>query len=283
MIPPGYSELIKVATTQYWNCRPCNIRHSNAPIDSLQFSREVTARKYAVEPHIKNFAQHPEWCGKRVLDLGCGIGTDSLEFARYGAMVTAVDFSQESIYILNNRAKVEGLNDHICEVTDDIEGLHRLDAAGLGFDLVWSFGVLHHTPNPQAALKAAHHRAKPDAELRFMVYHRYSWKALWILANYGGFRFWELKDLIRQYSEAQVGSPLTETYTRKEARKLAESAGWKVTRMQVAHIFPYRIKDYKEGRLVKEWYWRWMPRPLFALLEQLLGWHLLVWARKDVK
>lgn len=274
-------DMIKMATRQYWDARPCNLRHSNEPPDSLLYSWEVTARKYTVEPHILDFAEHKTWCRMSVLDLGCGIGTDSLQFARYGATVAAVDFSQDSIDILIKRAKAEKQDWRILTFVGDIEELPETHFHRECVDLVWSFGVLHHTPNPIAALKRAYEIARPGGELRFMVYHRWSWKALWILATYGKFRFWKWQDLIQQYSEAQTGCPYTRTYTRNGARKLAEKAGWKVYRTQVAHIFPYRVEDYKEGKLVKEWYWRLMPRPIFALLERLFGWHLLVWARKE--
>ena len=60
---------------EYWDQRPCNIRHSPAPIGSRQYFDEVEARKYFVEPHIPAFAQFDRWRGKKVLEIGCGIGT----------------------------------------------------------------------------------------------------------------------------------------------------------------------------------------------------------------
>jgi len=272
------NDMIKLSTQAYWNKRPCNSLHSKEPTDSLLYSRQVSWRKYTVEPHILTFADHKAWCEKMVLDLGCGIGTDSLQFAYCGARVTAVDFSQQSLDILHQRARAENQTGRILALQQDIEDLHMLDANK--FDLVYSFGVLHHTPDPVAALTQAHRVAKPGAELRFMVYHRYSWKALWILATYGKFQFWKWGELIQRYSEAQTGSPLTRTYTRRGVKALALAAGWTVTKTQVAHIFPYNIVDYKLGRLTKEWYWRLLPKPVFVLLERLLGWHLLVWARR---
>ena len=266
---------------RYWDARPCNIRHSAKPVDSYEYSQEVRNRKYAVEPHILRFADHPLWYNSQVLDLGAGIGTDSLEFARHGAWVTAVDFSTEALAILSRRARAEGLDDQITVRVDDVETLQRFHLREV-FHLVYSFGVLHHTPNPLSALKRAWALTKPGGELRIMLYHRYSFKALWILATYGKFQFWKWGELIQEHSEAQSGCPLTRTYARDEAISMVVAAGWTVTKIQVEHIFPYRIKDYKEGRLVKEWYWRYMPRLLFRVLERLFGWHLLIWARKEV-
>src|SRR6201984_1986247 len=90
----------------YWNSRPCNIRHSAALLGSKQYFDEVESRKYFVEYHIPSFAQFAQWRGKKVLEIGCGIGTDTINFARHGATVTAVDLSPQSLELSRNR--VEG-------------------------------------------------------------------------------------------------------------------------------------------------------------------------------
>src|SRR5918999_4587746 len=97
----------------YWNRRPCNIRHSTEPIGSRRYFDEVEARKYLVEPHIPRFAEFSRWQGKKVLEIGCGIGTDTISFARAGASVTAVDVSEKSLEIARRRAQVYGLTDRI--------------------------------------------------------------------------------------------------------------------------------------------------------------------------
>lgn len=68
----------------FWNRRPCNIRHSSKPVGTREYFDEVEARKYFVEPHIPAFAQFERWKGKKVLEIGCGIGTDAVNFGGCG-------------------------------------------------------------------------------------------------------------------------------------------------------------------------------------------------------
>jgi SAM-dependent methyltransferase len=297
----------------YWDARPCNVNHARVSIDKdpLLFSKQVTERKYFVEPHILGFAQFERWTGKHVLDLGCGIGTDTIEFFRAGASVLGVDLSSESLSVAYTRLKSEGI-DHgplgsgasfmRCDMekkragrlTDGRRGPPAIPGPMLerilqdrslkmplsSYDLVYSFGVIHHTPRPKAIMENVYQLLKPGGEFRMMVYNRRSWKAFWIIMTYGRGQFWKWKELIPKHSEAQTGCPITHTYTRKSVRALLEDAGFVVESIEVDHIFPYRIEDYKEHRYVKEWYWRLLPARVFRWLEKKIGWHLLVVARK---
>jgi hypothetical protein len=74
---------------------------------------------------------------------------------------------------------------------------------------------------------------------------------------------------------------VTYAYSRRKARHLVESHGFRVSSMSVDHIFPYRIPDYVQYRYVKEWYFNRLPAPVFHLLERLAGWHLLITARAE--
>lgn len=267
------------AVRSYWDRRPCNIRHSNAPMGTKAYYDEVEARKYRVEPHIVDFADFPAWRNLNVLELGCGIGTDTINFARCGANVTAVDISERSLQIAKCRAVIYKLYKRINFFLGNIENLPTF--GGQEFDLVYSFGVIHHTPSPWKALIQARECIKDSGTLKIMVYHKWSWRVFCILFAHGRGRFWKLKDLVATHSEAQTGCPVTYVYSKREIKDMVERCGFKVQEIRVDHIFPYNIPEYVQYQYKKVWYFRWMPRRLFRWLETRIGWHLLVTATPE--
>jgi len=272
-----FEKLPVSAVKKYWDDRPCNIRHSTKEIGTKEYFDEVEQRKYFVEPHIPEFAEFERWRGKKVLEIGCGLGTDTINFARHGAQVTAVDLSENSLSLARKRAEVFGLEDRIRFVQADAEHLSDYVPAE-PYDLIYSFGVIHHTPHPDRVIEQLRRYIKPDTTVKIMLYYRWSWKVLWILCSYGKGKIWELDRLIAENSEAQTGCPVTYVYSRGEGRRFLEPAGLRVTDASVRHIFPYRIRDYVKYRYVKVWYFRWMPEWAFHSLERLAGWHLCLTA-----
>lgn len=261
----------------YWDLRPCNIRHSPQPVGTKQYFDEVEARKYFIEPHIPQFAEFTRWRGKRVLEIGCGIGTDTVNFARQGAQVTAVDLSEKSLELARQHLQVNGLENQVRFHLANAEELSRHVPAE-PYDLIYSFGVIHHTPHPEAVFEELRKFARPGTALKIMVYHRRSWKVFRIVAAEGKGKFWKLEELVARSSEAQTGCPVTYTYTRREGREILEAHGFHVHDARVEHIFAYRISDYVQYRYVKESYFRWMPSSLFHAVEKRLGWHLCLTA-----
>jgi len=260
---------------EYWDRRPCNIRHSTKPVGTRGYFDEVETRKYFVEPHIPKFANFPNWRGRDVLEIGCGIGTDSVNFVRNGANLTIVELSSESLAIAKNRLELERLPANL--INSNAEELDQFLPVNKKFDLIYSFGVIHHTPHPERVIRAIANRLKPGGELRMMVYARHSWKVWWIYARYGWREPWNWDRLVAKYSEAEIGSPVSYIYSRREARKLLQD--FEIVSITKDHIFPYRIPDYVQYRYVKNWYFRWMPNSWFHWLERRLGWHLLIMAR----
>jgi ubiquinone/menaquinone biosynthesis C-methylase UbiE len=262
----------------YWNRRPCNVRHSPEPVGTRAYFDQVEARKYFVEAHIPGFAQFERWSGKRVLEVGCGIGTDTMNFARAGAQVTAVDLSSASLDLARRRAEVFGLQDRITFVEGNAEQLGDF-VAPAHYDLVYSFGVIHHTPHPERALdQIRRFFTGPNTTLKLMVYHRWSSKVFGILLREAHGAVWRLNDAVARHSEAETGCPVTYTYTRRSLRQWIEASGFVVDELFADHIFPYRIPDYVQYRYAKAVPFNVLPSPVMRTLERALGWHLCVTA-----
>ncbi len=260
---------------QYWNRRPCNIRHSRAQVGTRQYFDEVEARKYFVEPHIPRFAQFERWRGKKVLEIGCGIGTDSINFARHGADLAVIDVSAESLALCRKRFQDYGLSarfyqgnaEHLSEIVP-IEQ----------YDLVYSFGVIHHMPDPRKVVGEIVRYMGPGTELRLMVYSKWCWKTAWIVLRQGRGRFWKAAQLIAEHSEAQTGCPVTYTYSARDIRRDL-LRGFAIRSITKDHIFPYVIDKYINHQYERVWYFRLLPSRLFRALERLLGWHMLIVAQ----
>lgn len=278
MLTEYFSDVDVARVRDYWNARPCNIRHSPRDVGTREYFAEVEARKYFVEPHIPLFAQFDRWRGKKVLEVGCGIGTDTMSFVRQGASVTAVDLSEKSLEVARQRARILGLENGIRFYQADAEQLSSIVPVE-PYDLIYSFGVIHHTPHPGAVLDQLRRYATPDTTLKVMVYNRRSWKVLWIVMSYGKGQFWKERELTARYSEAQTGCPVTYAYTPTEGAAWLRAHAFEPTEVFVDHIFPYSIPEYREYRYRKIWYVRWMPHPLFRALEKRFGWHLCITAR----
>ncbi len=262
---------------QFWNERPCNIRHSTKKVGSKEYFDEVEHRKYFVEPHIPGFAEFEKWKGKSVLEIGCGIGTDTINFARAGADVTVVELSDESMAVARQRAKVFGLEDRIQFNRGNAEQLPEL-VKPRPFDLVYSFGVIHHSPHPEVIVDhIGRHYMNAASELRLMVYSKVSYKLFWIMKEENVWDMGRLDELIARNSEAQSGCPVTYSYTFDEARKLL--AGFDVLEMRKSHIFTWDVEAYKRYEYKKDAAWAGVSEEQLADLEQELGWHLLLRAK----
>ena len=259
----------------YWNFRPCNIKHSDKPFGTKEYFDEVEWRKYFVEPHILKFADFPSWKNKKVLEIGCGIGTDSTNFARHGADLTVTELSQKSLEVCQKRFEVYGLNAefHQCNAETLTQNLRPRP-----FDLVYSFGVIHHTPNPEKVFDEIKFYMDENSEFRFMVYNKASIKILQMM-NESGDKFKDVDDMIAMYSEAQSGCPITYSYTANSIRELLDSLGYNVLSIETDHIFKYDIPNYVNYKYVIAEPLQNISYDAFCELEKLFGWHLLVKAK----
>lgn len=265
----------------YWDQSPCNIHHSDKPVGTKEYFDEVEKKKYFVEPHILEFAEFEKWRGKRVLEIGCGIGTDTVNFLRHGARVTAVELSQCSLDLTRQRLQ------HFQEqewargydlVQANCEELNPAACFWTPCDLIYSFGVLHHTPNPERAIPILRKLLMSSGELRLMLYSKMSYKLFQVMHQTGIWDMSRAEDLLCHYSEAKSGSPYTRLYSREDIEKLL-APHFKVERVEKRHIFTWDIEAYRQGRYVKSAEWVAVSAERLAELEAELGWHTLVWAR----
>lgn len=259
---------------KFWDSQPCNINHSSKQIGTLEYFEEVDKRRYFVEPHIIDFAQFDKWKNKKVLEIGCGIGTDAIRFARAGAKVTCIDLSKESLNICKKRFSTYGLKGSFYH--GDAEKISDI-IPDTKYDLIYGFGSIHHSQNPNMILTQLKKYCHNETQLKFMLYAFWSWKTAWAVCQYGNFKFWNAKKIIEKYSEAQEGCPRTVTYTKNEIRDLFSD--FDITSIEKTHIFAYDIEQYKKYVYQKSLTFKYMPKFVFDKMQSLLGWHMLV----DVK
>jgi ubiquinone/menaquinone biosynthesis C-methylase UbiE len=142
------------------------------------------------------------------------------------------------------------------------------------FDLIYSFGVIHHSPNPNTIMKEIKQFCHKDTEIKIMVYSFVSYKTLeaWLK---NGWRFgFGFKKSIQYYAEAQLDCPIAYTYNRNELNNLFEE--YHIVNAKKEHIFPYIIKHYINKIYKKRWLFRILPESTFRWLESKLGWHWLI-------
>lgn len=246
----------------YWDARPCNIRHSNKELGSKEYFDEVEQRRYFNEPHNYSFAEFPRWKNLRVLEIGCGIGTDAVNFARAGAIYTGLDLSDASIELAKRRFDVYGLRGRF--LTCNAESIDNVLNQYEKFDLIYSYGVIHHSPNPQAIINSLPKYMHAHSVAKIMLYAKHSWKNILIQ---GGL----------EQPEAQSNCPQAMTYTIDEVQKMFRA--FSSIEVEQDFIFKYNTEKYiKKEYEVEPWFATMSPE-MFKLMERSLGWHLLINAK----
>jgi len=244
----------------YWDRQPCNIRHSTSEVGTKAFFDEIEARKYFVEPHIPGFAQFDRWKGKRVLEIGCGIGTDAVSFCKAGATYTGIDFSEVSLELTRKRLEVYGLKGRL--YLGNAEEITKIIPPQT-FDLVYSFGVIHHCHNPYRLVNTVQAYLGKKSVFKLMLYASNSWKVITSGLN---------------RTEAQDGCPIVQAFTAEQVYELLDD--FDMIELNQDHIFPYVVEKYVQHQYVWEPWFTAMPHEMFRSLEKALGWHLLITCRK---
>lgn len=153
----------------FWDTEACGTHFIKHFTDERDFFSKYREFRYRTEWHIPVFASFAEGAGKRVLEIGCGNGADGVMFASSGAHYTGVDLTAEAIDATRRHFAAEGLDGQFRQ-----ESCEQLTFANDSFDFVYSFGVLHHTPAPDLAVREVYRVLKPGGIALIMLYHRHS-------------------------------------------------------------------------------------------------------------
>lgn len=265
-------EDFKQRTRELWSANPCGAHVArDLEFGTREYFDVIEDYRYRLDaPWMKEAIGFDRYPGKRLLEIGCGTGTDLLQFARGGALVTGVDLTPRSAEIARRRFEVYGLGGEF--ITGDGEDLSFPDES---FDVVYSFGVLHHTPDTRRAVDEIHRILKPGGNAIVMLYHRASLYYFGsIILKHGLLQGELLKEAPSgimsrhvEYSDTEC-SPLVKAYTRGEARRLF--SGFQECEIQVNQLTRRELRPI--GRLIPEAMLRWLARNF--------GWNLLITATK---
>ena len=246
---------------KFWDDRPCNIKHSKKELGTEDYFDEVEKKRYTAEPHILNFADFETWNNKKVLEVGCGMATDGINFARFGADYCGTDLSVKSLELAKTRFDTYNQKGKFyLGNSEDLSSFVPLET----YDLIYSFGVIHHSPYPRKIISEIKKYMNGSSVLKIMLYAKNSWKSYMIDAGF-------------DQPEAQYGCPIANTYTEEEVVDLLD--GFDIISITQNHIFPYQIEPYKKGKFIKQPWFETMPDEIFNVLKRKLGWHLLITAK----
>jgi ubiquinone/menaquinone biosynthesis C-methylase UbiE len=294
------NEPLKERVRAFWQAHPCGTKFADAEPGTRLFYERVEEHRYRTEWHIPEAANFAGAKGLRVLEIGCGLGTDGAQFAKAGAVYVGVDLTEAAVELARKRFELFDL--HGTFRTADAE---KLEFESDSFDVVYSHGVLHHTPDTVGAVREVHRVLKPGGRAIVMLYHRGSYNyrfnigvfrragahllkyetGLKLAAKLSGEPIESLREharLIKEDTESYLapgeflnqntdgaGNPLARVYSRREAREL--------------------FKDFARVELHSHFLnKRWVPivgnllsRKMEARLAARWGWHLWVYGTKE--
>lgn len=264
LIPAQQKEEVR----EFWNAQPCGTRYLSGHDD---FEAHDRAR-YSLEPFIFDFADFQSAKGLKVLEIGVGMGADFLQWLKAGALATGIDLSATSIEKARRRAELAGFQPDL-RLADG----EQLPFADNSFDIVYSYGVMHHSPDTNQCICEAERVLKPGGQVRIMVYHHPSITGFMLWLRYG---LWRGKSL-RQTVFDHLESPGTKSYTRAEA--IAMLNGFTDVDMHLQFSPGDLLLNQPSARFESPFYkliWKIFPRALVRKFGRRWGLFLLIRATK---
>lgn len=245
----------------YWNEYVNDIEVTDLPSGTPEFFDALERYRYDKIDYLRDYVGFSAYRGKEVLEIGCGVGIDLLQFARAGAKVTAVDLTENAVELATANLAREGYQGDIR--VGNAEALQFPDDR---FDVVYSHGVLHHTVDTEKAIAEVHRVLRPHGEAIVMLYNRYSW--LNLVATLSG----------TPIEHAKKDAPIVRRYSTRECRRLFHRF-----REVAIHVdrFPKRTVKFDNlfGKLnnnVLVPFFEVLPDPI----KRPFGWHIMIRARK---
>ena len=212
------------AVRLFWEKEPCGTQFGEDPANRKHYYDSIEKARYSREPFIPPFAEFHKANGLKVLEVGVGAGTDFLQWLKAGAVATGIDLTEASIKLVGERLELEGFQKgkHFNLLRGNAEQLPFGDSE---FDMVYSWGVMHHTTDTRKAVGEAFRVLKPGGTIKIMIYHPFSWVAIILWIRHGllkGRPFTGLRRIVFDHLE----SPGTKTFTARQARDIFKATGF---------------------------------------------------------
>lgn len=256
---------LKKKVYDFWNKQVCGTQFSDCKKYTKNYFDEIESHRYSLEPEIFLFAQFTRHYGKKVLEVGIGAGSDFLQWVRAGAKAYGVDLTSEAVKHVDKRLALYSLKAEEIR-TADCEKLPYKDNT---FDVVYSWGVIHHTPDTQKALEEIIRVCRPGGICKVMIYNRHSLVAyyLWIKNALFKCRPWKsLSWCVHHYMES-LG---TKAFTSREIRYMLKI--FPIEDVQINPILTYYDRLGNKGKNFQ--FWSYILSVLLG--RDRVGWFMLI-------
>ncbi|MSR44634.1 MAG: class I SAM-dependent methyltransferase [Phycisphaerales bacterium] len=264
----------KQQVANFWNQGSCGEKLYLAHPDRRGYEEHAKLR-YELEPLIPPFAEFPATAGKRVLEIGVGLGADHQRFAEAGAELYGIDLTERAIDHTRRRLDALGLRSVLA-----VGDAEDLTFANNSFDVVYSWGVLHHSPDSQRAISEVFRVLKVGGIARIMIYSKWSLVGVMLWTRYALLRGRPWISLSAIYAQ-HLESPGTKAYTVAQARRLMREFQEVDIATALTHgdTLTSQAGQRHEGTLLRVARKVW-PRTLIRLLLGDFGLFMLIKARK---
>lgn len=261
---------------EFWNSAACGEALYLSAMDRSGYAEQARTR-YRLEPFIEPFAAFDSCAGLKVLEIGTGLGADHQRFAEAGADLYGVDLTPTAIEHTRRRLNIFGLSSHL-----SVGDAEELDFPDNSFDLVYSWGVIHHSPDTARAAREILRVLKPGGTFRVMIYHRRSMVGLMLWTRYALFRARPFTSLSEIYA-THLESPGTKSFSVEEAKALFAGTIEVRARTVLTHgdLLASSAGQRHEGRLLDTMRRVW-PRALIRKALPTWGLFLLIEGRKPI-